>query len=285
MPSWRELPLVKPVLEERLQELSASFLEYVDVFIQHSPFSESQLRAHLKALEARGAFPSAAEAVKSSDFADAVRDVLQLWVGTRGGIEVVPVNAFRSELGKLATNLAGLEQLQIDDVVLDGRKVALRLWDLINSMCLVTKKGKPVTNKLVSGSKALHHVLPKLVIPIDREYTQTFFGWHNSEFQYNPRDCFNLIFLSLADLAKQIKPARLVGEGWMSNPPKILDNAMIGYCVKHGLKSENTQYQQKQRAAYQAMKKRARELGIWEAIEAEAAKNANAVLIHRKKHQ
>jgi hypothetical protein len=272
MTSWRELPLVKPIFEARLQDLSASFLEYVEVFKQRGPFSESQLRVHLKALRARRAFPLAAEAVKNSDFADAVRDVLRDWgVGTHGA-ELVPVEAFRAELGKLAASLAGLEQLQIDDVALDGPKAASRVWDLISSMCLVTKNGKPIKNRLVSGSKALHHVLPELVSPIDREYTQTFFGWHNPEFQNNPRDCFNLIFLSLADLAKKIKPAHLVGEGWMSSPAKILDNAIIGYCVKHGLKSENTRYQQKQRAVHKAMVKRAKELGMWEAIKAEAVK-------------
>ena len=68
----------------------------------------------------------------------------------------------------------------------------------------------------------------------------------------------------------------------MSSPAKILDNAIIGYCVKHGLKSENTRYQQKKRAVYQAMEKRAKELGIWEAIKAEADRRADAGLIPRR---
>jgi hypothetical protein len=148
-------------------------------------------------------------------------------------------------------------------------------------MCLVTRNGKPVKNCLVSGTKALHHVFPRLIFPIDREYTQTFFGWRNPEFQDNPRDCFILIFVSVADLAKRVNPAHFVGEGWMSSLAKILDNAIIGYCVKHGLKSENAQYQQKKRAVDKAMERRAKELGIWEAIKAEADKRADAILIHR----
>jgi hypothetical protein len=75
MTNWRELPQVRPILEARLEDLSTSFWVYVEVFKQRGPFSESQLRGHLKALRARRAFLSAAEAVNNSDFADAVRDV------------------------------------------------------------------------------------------------------------------------------------------------------------------------------------------------------------------
>jgi hypothetical protein len=242
--------MVKPALEARLQELSDSFSECIDVFNHRGPFSGSQLHVHLKALKARAAFPSAAEAVSDPEFADAVREVLWHWgVGTRG-TELLPAEAFRAELRKLAPKLAGLEQMQINDVTLVGPKAALRIWDLIDSLCLVTRDGKPVRNTLVSGSKALHHVLPRLVFPIDREYTQTFFDWHNPEFQYNPRDCFILIFVSLADLAKRVNPEHLVGDRWMTSPAKILDNAIVGYCVKHGLKSESTRYQTKKRAVH-----------------------------------
>jgi hypothetical protein len=63
----------------------------------------------------------------------------------------------------------------------------------------------------------------------------------------------------------------------MSSPTKILDNAIVGYCVRRGLKSENSSYQKKKRAENQLMVRRAKELGIWDAIEAEAAKRADAV--------
>src|SRR5262249_26684642 len=41
---------------------------------------------------------------------------------------------------------------------------------------------------------------PELVFPIDREYTQTFFGWRNPEFQNNPRDCFMVSFLAFCGM-------------------------------------------------------------------------------------
>jgi len=38
------------------------------------------------------------------------------------------------------------------------------VWRLLDSICLVTKDGQPVQNRLVSGSEALHHVLPTPVL-------------------------------------------------------------------------------------------------------------------------
>ncbi len=261
MANWRELPGMKPIQQVRLGDLSASFQEYLDIFKHRGPFSESQLGAHLKALKRRATFSSAAEAVVDPEFADDVRDVLAEWgVGTRGAA-LIPPTAFRIEMEKVAPRLGALETLQVDDNGLDAHRTALTIWDVMSSMCLVTKKGQPVKNKLVGGSKALHHVLPNLVFPIDREYTQTFFGWHNPEFQYNPRDCFILIFVALAELATRVHPTQFIADRWMSSPTKILDNAIVGFCMKHGLKSENARYEQKRRAAHKAVKELAKEPG------------------------
>lgn len=261
MVSWRDLSGLKPIQQARLEDLSASFPEYLDIFNAHGPFSQSQLGARLRALKRRVTFGSAAEAVADPDFADAVRYVLAEWgIGTRGA-QLVPPAAFRTEMAKLAPKLAELEGAQIDDTGLDAQKAASTVWDVISSMCLVAKNSQPVKNRLVSGSKALHHVLPTLVFPIDREYTQTFFGWHNPEFQYNPRDCFILIFVTLADLATRVHTAQFVGDLWMSSSTKILDNAIVGFCIKHGLKSESTRYEQKRRATLKAIKKLAKEMG------------------------
>ena len=235
------------------------------VYSRRGPFSGPQLRAHLTALSKRAGFQSAAEAVNDSGFADSVRMVLREWgVGTRGA-ELVPLDAFHAELRKLAPRLAVLDQVHIEDDALDVRKTAEMVWELIDSMCLVTKDGQTVRNKLVSASKALHHLLPALVFPIDREYTQTFFGWHNPEFQYNPRGCFEVIFFALAEIARKVRPTQFVGEGWMSGPTKILDNSVVGYCIGRGLESESTRQQRRDRA----MVKRAKELGIWDALKAQ----------------
>jgi hypothetical protein len=122
---------VKPVLEARLEDLSTSFSECVATFRNRGPFSELQLGAHIKALRQRAGFPSASEAVRNSEFADAVRDLLRHWgVGTRGA-ELVSSGAFRAEFADIAPKLAELDQVRIDDPTLDVPSVASKLWDLI----------------------------------------------------------------------------------------------------------------------------------------------------------
>lgn len=270
MPSWSDLPLVKPVLKPRLADLSANFSEYVQIYERHGPFSDSQLRVHQEALRLRKTFKSAAEAACDPQFADAVRAVLREWgVGTRGS-DLVNSEVFRAEFRSIAPRLSTLQNLQIEDNTIDLLTVSAELWRLITSITLVTKNGQPVKNKLVSGTKALHHVLPDLVFPIDREYTQTFFGWHNPEFQYNPRDCFEIIFIAVGQTARTAKPSRFVSQGWMSNPTKILDNAIVGFCVRHGLESQTTRYERKKRHEFRKLVESAKKAGIWDAIKAEA---------------
>src|SRR5260221_103336 len=59
------------------------------------------------------------------------------------------------------------------------------LWELSSTLGIVENQAK-----LVAGTKALHHILPELVVPMDREYTQLLFGWQNPRFQYAQRECF-----------------------------------------------------------------------------------------------
>ena len=102
------------------------------------------------------------------------------------------------------------------------------LWNLI--------KGKPglevsATNfPLVAGSKALHHLIPHLMPPIDRRYTADFFGWKN-RIQNHPEAMFRDTFPRLVSLAKRIDtPAnKHLGSSFNTSLTKILDNAIVGY--------------------------------------------------------
>jgi hypothetical protein len=34
-------------------------------------------------------------------------------------------------------------------------------------------------------------------------------------------------------VARKVQPSRYVGDGWKTSPAKIIDNAVIGYCITH----------------------------------------------------
>src|SRR5260370_17216712 len=108
MTTWSELPLVKPVLRARLEDLATSFPKYVESFKRRGPFSESQLRVHVEALRQRAGFSSAADAARNAEFADSVRDVLRHWGIGKRGTNLVSSEAFRTEFPTLPPTLAAL---------------------------------------------------------------------------------------------------------------------------------------------------------------------------------
>ncbi len=91
---------------------------------------------------------------------------------------------------------------------------------------------------LVSSTKAIHHLLPSLVPPVDHEYTLSFF-FHNIILDgENDLEVFSTIFPYFREVAQRnagiIRGA--VGQGEMNtSETKIIDNAIVGYCLGHAV--------------------------------------------------
>ena len=92
--------------------------------------------------------------------------------------------------------------MTIDDA--NVNEVSEELWELFVNLDIVDNEAK-----LVSGSKALHHLLPDLVVPMDRAYTQKFFCWHNPVFQYSQQDCFSEAFSAFSKIARNVNPEKI----------------------------------------------------------------------------
>jgi hypothetical protein len=87
--------------------------------------------------------------------------------------------------------------------------------------------------RIVGVSKALHFLLPDLVMPIDGEYTlRGFYGYNVyqntplAEFQEQYTD---ILFRS-HKIVRWLKltEADIDGQGWNTSAPKLIDNALIG---------------------------------------------------------
>lgn len=128
--------------------------------------------------------------------------------------------------------VADLEHLRIDDPSIDDERAA-RFWLIIKDLDTVLhKEGHPVERKVVSGTKTLHPLLPNLVFPIDNKYTGMFFGLR--DFGPHQEKCFKDVFRRVVTIARAVAPQSYVGEGWNSCTTKVLDNAIIGYCLSEG---------------------------------------------------
>ena len=111
------------------------------------------------------------------------------------------------------------------------------------------------------AQRLLHHILPELVVPIDRAFTGVFFGWNNHDWQVAQQRSIRQAFEVFARVARETGARKQVGERWRSNFTKLIDNAVVAFCRKHLL--DDASYRR-------ALEARAKELGILDEINAEA---------------
>jgi hypothetical protein len=223
---------------ERIELLCSDFGSYIAEFDRACPFSASQRNSHMTTIERRRKLGSAIAALNDDLFLTGLRETLVSWkVGTRAGTILVGFYKFKGSLIRNSEHISSLDGLIIDEDSLDIDRVSSKIWKLIDDLeIVVNSRGERVLAPVVSGTKTLLHILPDLVPPMDREYTQAFFGWHNPEFQYRQEYCFKYIFRSMAMIARRVKPSLYVGTGWHTSTAKIMDSAIVGFCLAHDIK-------------------------------------------------
>jgi hypothetical protein len=147
------------------------------------------------------------------------------------------VEEFAFALRAKGPEIVALEGTAIDDPKMNVYETGKQVWHLIDTLGIVDNK-----TRIVPGTKALHHLLPELVVPMDRAYTQRFFCWQNPTFQYEQQRCFDHAFAAFADVARKANPAQYVGHsGWHTSRTKVIDNALIGLIFdqeKPGIKED-----------------------------------------------
>jgi hypothetical protein len=216
----------------------ADFERYVTWYDEHVAFDRpEQLSSHLTTIRRRLELKTAAGAATDPDFCQNLYRTLQAWgIGQRGS-RLVSRESFEEAVAVAAPEIARLDGAAIDDPSLDVAGTAAQLWSVIHSLAIVENKAN-----LVPATKALHHLLPDLVVPMDREYTRTFFGLHAPEFQGHgridgQRSVFTRMFCELARIGRATNPKSYVSaeRPWRTSRTKVLDNALVGFCMAEKL--------------------------------------------------
>lgn len=216
------------LIDTRISQLVDGFGRYVQAYDDHVSFTSEQLAAHRATVALRQQAGSVRAAVGSEQFLVSLRRTLLAWGIGRRASRLVPADAFAGALHAALPRLEPLESLRIDGNDL-ANDLAGTLAQLIGSLGVVTNKAK-----LVAGTKTLHHLLPELVPPMDRAWTGLFFQFHLPEWQdaRSQRRIFELAYSHLAGVARQVRPQQYVtGAGWRTTRTKIIDNALIGFCM------------------------------------------------------
>lgn len=216
-------------IEENIELLIEHFSTFLKIFDKRPPFSRfGQFEYHEQTIKQRLSCGSVTVAINDDIFLKNLYKTLQAWgIGSRGS-RLVPFSEFKNAMTDNAEKISRFEGVRIDDVRLDTKKTSDELWQLIDSLPIVENNAK-----LVAGSKALHHLLPDLVPPIDRAYTCNFFLWNSSEFQYKQKKFLSLAFENFAKIARAVNPSQYVGVGWHTSQTKVLDNAVVGFLLPY----------------------------------------------------
>jgi hypothetical protein len=217
----------REVIQNRIDRLVADFGRYVEAYDRLVSFSGDQLAAHRETIALRRDARSVEAAIGDARFVSSLRRTLRAWgIGGRASV-LLPQDEFIEALRSAAPGLKWFQPFTIDAVDLPA-DTADRLWFVIDRLGVVENKAK-----LVAGTKTLHHLLPDLVVPMDRVWTGKFFRLHPPEWQEptNQHKTFRRVYAQLADIARQTDPQQYVtGQGWRTSQTKILDNALIGFC-------------------------------------------------------
>jgi len=214
-------------LKEAEDLLIRGFPVFVTAFSRKPAFDKpAQLATHLKTIAIRRDLGSAQAALHDSKFLASLYETLRAWgIGSRGS-RLLDIREFAASLEKNQAEIAALENASLDDDTMDIADVSNRVWRLIKSVRVVDNKAT-----LVPSTKALHHFLPDLVVPMDRAYTRPFFGWHGPEFQNHQAQCFDHAFGAFHRVARAANPKQYVGTGWNTSLSKVIDNAVVGVFV------------------------------------------------------
>jgi hypothetical protein len=105
--------------------------------------------------------------------------------------------------------------------------VATEVWNVIASLKVSTSR-----TAIVAGSKTLHHLLPDLVPPIDRQYTFRFFTGQMAVSQ-GESAAFAEWFPLFCEIGRRCATAiedALRRRGFMAtSASKVIDNAIMGF--------------------------------------------------------
>ena len=216
-----------------LERLIGGFGGYVDRFDANRQFSGPSVYFHVKALNALWSHAAAVDALEDDDFFDYMYATLPPLGLHRMGprkAKLVEIDELKNSFHAQCERIEALEHLRIVNIhVRDVGDVARSIWEIL----LGLKVGIGET-RLVANSKALHHVLPGLVPPIDRNYTLMFFV--GRPYIYRGRD--GEYFTGLFPLFREIA-VRCLGDiqarihapltGMNTSVTKVIDNAILGY--------------------------------------------------------
>jgi hypothetical protein len=222
-----------------VEELIGGFAEYVTTFEANEAFPGPSLYFHLRAIEQRRQHQTVRSLLDDTRFLEYAYAVLPAWGMHRMGAQAAKVGDFSQITTALREAAPALEQLWPQRITIlsqqEADKVAATAWEVIAHIKVSTSR-----TQIVAGSKMLHHLLPDLIPPIDRQYTFRFFT--GQTMVASDRAAFLSWYPQLANVGSRcqrpIQDAIRRGGFMATGEAKIIDNAIMGYMQQRRLEDD-----------------------------------------------
>ena len=216
-----------------VEALVANFADYSARFESSNTFSGPSVYFHQRAIERRRSHDSVEGLLADQQFLEYVYAVLPAWGMHRMGAQRAKVTEYSQLVSSLRTAAPDLRALwPLDITELDPASVPAvseQAWRII--ACI---KASTSETQIVAGSKVLHHVLPDLIPPIDRQYTFRFFTGQKTVRAGDQR-AFLEWFPYLTDIGRRCRSlidiAMRQGNRMSAGRAKVIDNAIIGFMI------------------------------------------------------
>ena len=144
------------------------------------------------------------------------------------GAKLTTVEKFKQSIlqNNLKENLIELSKYKLSST--SRRQIETEIVELLENVFL-NLKVMETKRRLVGVSKALHFLLPNLVMPIDTKYTMNFFSISTAVDR--ELNTFKIIFIESYNIAMGLclTQNEVDGKRWNTSVPKLIDNAIIGF--------------------------------------------------------
>lgn len=218
-------------MQERVERLAADFDRYIREFDDANLFTGPSLHFHLKTIATlrKHALPSGA--LDDDRFFELLYATLASWgmhrMG-RAGAKLVDLPEIVGSFVAQRPAIESLEKLRLSQLSEEEvPRVTDTVWEVMESLSVGRQKVK-----LIANSKALHHLLPELVPPIDRQYILKFF-YNNTNINRAEDRYFNEMFPHFHHVARtaESRLPYLLGRRMHTSETKIIDNAIVGFVL------------------------------------------------------
>jgi len=171
--------------------------------------------------------------LNQNSFYDLVMETLRAWNMDQQGAELASVDDFKKSAQSISIRSALNLMYPYKLYNIDRRNTLEQIADTLKHIFCNLKVMKTKT-RIVGVSKAMHFLLPDLIMPIDRRYILNFFYGNTNidsktcdkEFK-TFKEIFQKTFQVKRDLCLRKEDAD--GNRWKTSVPKLIDNAIIGF--------------------------------------------------------